>query len=266
MMFQRIVLVHSGREEAVALAGQAEKLLRRRGAEVIVPDAETEIPTPDLILTFGGDGTLLAGARQAMRQNAPLLGFNLGTVGFLTEEEPGRLEQALEALWQGDFQMDDRSLLAVKSPFGTDLALNDAVITRGGFARLIRVDSFVNEELQDIYTADGVIVATPTGSTGYSLSAGGPVVEPGMNCMILTPVCPHSLKHCPTVLSAQSVVRLRLQKQREQTAELQIDGQNRGMLKAGDQVIVQGTDQKIRLIRLHPYSFFHLMREKLSEW
>ena len=145
-------------------------------------------------------------------------------------------------------------------------ALNDAVITRGGYARLIRVEAFVNQKEYGVFTADGIIVATPTGSTGYSLSAGGPIVEPGMNCMIITPVCAHSMQHCPCIVSVESMIRLLLRPDREQTAELQIDGQNRGTLEAGDEILICGTEKKIRLIRLHPYDFFGLMRRKLTEW
>ena len=145
-------------------------------------------------------------------------------------------------------------------------ALNDAVITRGGYARLIRVDACVDSREYGVFTADGIIVATPTGSTGYSLSAGGPIVEPGMNCMIITPVCPHSMQHCPCVVSGTADIRLLLSPEREQTAELQIDGQNMAGLSAGDEIHVTGAQKKIRLIRLHPYDFFGLTRRKLSEW
>ena len=124
----------------------------------------------------------------------------------------------------------------------------------------------MNQKEYGVFTADGIIVATPTGSTGYSLSAGGPIVEPGMNCMIITPVCAHSMQHCPCVVSEKSRIRLLLKPEREQTAELQIDGQSRGTLEAGDEILVSGTKKTIRLIRLHSYDFFSLMRRKLIEW
>ncbi len=268
-MFSNIGLVfHSMRTDAAEAAEKAALFLERRGISVCYPLSGETGEHPDLILTFGGDGTLLSGARLAVEEDCPLLGFNLGTVGFLTEEEPARMEESLNALLEGRFRAEERSLLRVcNEKNGKEYyALNDAVVTRGGFARLIRVESHVNGELQDIYTADGLIVATPTGSTGYSLSAGGPVVEPSMNCMIITPVCAHSLHHCPTILSGKSVIRLRLRKERIQSAELQIDGQNRGMLESGDAVSISGTERKMRLLRLHEYQFFHLMRTKLTEW
>ena len=140
------------------------------------------------------------------------------------------------------------------------------MVTRGGYARLIRVESYINDEFHDMITADGMIIATPTGSTGYSLSAGGPIIEPSMNCMVLTPVCAHSLRHCPTVVSGSSVIRIKLTPNRGQTAELQIDGQNQGMLKDGDEIIVSGNEKGIRLVRFGDYRFYNLVRKKLTEW
>ena len=253
---------------AVACAGQAEAFFLDRGIAICNPQKERSCETPDLIVSFGGDGTLLIGAQYAMRYNIPLLGINLGTVGFLTEEDPQHLEKALTAILEGRFQTESRSLLKVTNPRTGEshYALNDTVITRGGYARLIRVDAFVNGSEYGTFTADGIIVATPTGSTGYSLSAGGPIVEPEMDCMIITPVCPHSMQHCPCIVSGTADIRLSLIRNREQTAEWQIDGQNRGSLSAGDEIHITGADQKIRLIRLHPYDFFGLVHRKLIEW
>lgn len=251
--------------EARTLAAQAEAFLRERGVSVTyTPDTDPV----DLIITFGGDGTLLAGARTAMAAGCPLLGVNLGTVGFLTETEPDQLTACLGKLTKGDYTIEERSLLSVRNAQTgeTFLALNDAVITRAGFARLIRVDSAVNGVHHDCFTADGIIVATPTGSTGYSLSAGGPIVEPGMSCMLITPVCAHSLRHSPCVVGFDSEIRLRLCRERKQSAELQIDGLNRGVLGAGDEIVITGAPRKMRLIRLYPYDFFGLMRKKLTEW
>ena len=261
-------MVHPSRQDAARSAAQAEACLKNRGVEIVYPQRETLTRPPELVLTFGGDGTLLAGAHVALKYGIPLLGINLGTVGFLTEEEPENLQQALERLLSGDYTAEERSLLSVHMPAAgkTFLALNDAVVTRGGYARLIRVEARVNDALYDVFTADGLIVATPTGSTGYSLSAGGPIVEPSMSCMVLTPVCAHSLRRCPIIVSDTSEIRLRLQTGREQSGELQIDGVSRGNLAAGDEIVIRGTERKMKLLRLHPYDFFSLMRTKLTEW
>jgi NAD+ kinase len=254
-------------EKAIRTAREAESFLAGYGIAAAWPGDMERAEHLDVILTFGGDGTFLAGARLALRFGAPLLGINLGTVGFLTEEEPVRLRQALSALLEGQYAMEERSLLQVQIPETGQswLALNDAVLSRGRYARLIRVAAFVNDEQVGLFSSDGIIVATPTGSTGYSLSAGGPIVEPGMNCMILTPICSHSLMHIPCVVSDRSVVRLRLQRERNQTAELQIDGQNMAAIPAGGEVVITGTEQKVHLVRLHPYRFFDLVQKKLSE-
>ena len=262
------LILNRNKTEAVRYAEQAILYMKEKGIDSFDVQNETKSGTPDLILTFGGDGTLLIGARYALEYDIPLLGINLGTVGFLTEEEPKRLEEALQTIINDEYQTEDRSLLEIRNPRTGETfhALNDAVITRGGYARLIRVEAFVNQKEYGVFTADGIIVATPTGSTGYSLSAGGPIVEPGMDCMIITPVCAHSMHHCPCVVSGESRIRLLLKPEREQTAELQIDGQSRGTLKSGDEILISGTKKKIRLIRLHSYDFFGLMRRKLIEW
>ena len=262
------LILNRNKPEAVRYAEQAALYMKEKGIASFDVQNEPVSETPDLILTFGGDGTLLIGAQYALEYDIPLLGINLGTVGFLTEEEPKRLEEALQTIINGEYQTEDRSLLEIRNPRTGETfhALNDAVITRGGYARLIRVEAFVNQKEYGVFTADGIIVATPTGSTGYSLSAGGPIVEPGMNCMIITPVCVHSMQHCPCVVSDKSGIRLLLKPEREQTAELQIDGQSRGTLESGDEILISGTEKKIWLIRLHSYDFFGLVRRKLIEW
>ena len=262
------LILNRTNEKAVKCADNAAAFFRKHDILCVDPQTEELTVQPNLIVTFGGDGTLLLGARYAMKFDVPLLGINLGTVGFLTEEDPDHLTEALEAIISERYQIETRSLLRVLNTRTGDVfyALNDAVITRGGYARLIRVDAYVNQKAYAAFTADGIIAATPTGSTGYSLSAGGPIVEPGMNCMIITPVCPHSMQHCPCIVPDNADIRFLLNPGREQSAELQIDGQNMGRLHAGDEIHITGTDRKIRLIRLHPYDFFSLMRQKLSEW
>lgn len=256
-------------KNALIYADRAKEILSGRGILVLDPREEGNAHTfPDLIITFGGDGTLLLGARYALAYDAPLLGINLGTVGFLTEVDPSGMEKALEAVFESKYNLENRSVLHVLNA-GTGeeyYALNDAVITRGGYARLIRVDAYVNNREYGTFTSDGIIVATPTGSTGYSLSAGGPIVQPDMNCMIITPVCAHSMQHCPCVVSENADICLILNRNREQSAVLQIDGQNRGSLKTGDKIYISGSDKVIRLVRLGPYDFFGLMRRKLTEW
>jgi NAD+ kinase len=255
-------------EKAVPYAEKAAAFLHEHGIETFDPQNGQAGTGPGLIITFGGDGTLLMGAGYALEYDIPLLGINLGTVGFLTEEDPAHLEDALGAIITDQYKTETRSLLRVlnKRTGESFYALNDAVVTRGGYARLIRVDASVNGKEYTSFTADGIIAATPTGSTGYSLSAGGPIVEPGMDCIVITPVCPHSMMHCPCIVPGDADIRFLMNPEREQTAELQIDGRSMGSLSAGDEIHVTGAEKKIRLIRLHEYDFFGLARRKLSEW
>lgn len=254
--------------KAVQYAEKAASFLHAHGVQTFDPQAVEAGEQPGLIITFGGDGTLLMGAGYAMQYDIPLLGINLGTVGFLTEEDPDHLEEALGSIIRGQYQIETRSLLRVLNTRTGEsfYALNDAVITRGGYARLIRVDTSVNGKAYAAFTADGIIAATPTGSTGYSLSAGGPIVEPGMDCIVITPVCPHSMMHRPCIVPGNADIRFFLNPNREQTAELQIDGRSMGSLCAGEEIHVTGAEKKIRLIRLHEYDFFGVTRQKLSEW
>ncbi len=269
-MFQKICLImNPDKTEAIRMAEVAESFFAQHGIRTVrITNQKEDLSGADLILTFGGDGTFLIGARIAMEHDIPLMGINLGTVGFLTEEEPEHLTECLQTILNGEFQIDRRFLLDVEIPESHEhfYALNDAVVTRGGFARLIQVECMVNGEQFGVFTADGMIAATPTGSTGYSLSAGGPIVHPEMNCIALTPVCAHSLQTCPCIVSGSSRIQFRLIPERKQTAELQIDGMDRGKLDAGDTVIITGSDKTIRLLRIHPFHFFTLLRSKLIEW
>lgn len=221
---------------------------------------------PDAIVSLGGDGTILRGVQYAIRWRAPLLGVNLGRKGFLAEIEPQGLEAALRRLMAGDYTLEARPLLSVA--FGGErwLALNDVVVSRGGYARLIGVTTLVDGEMSGRYLADGVIVATPTGSTGYSLSAGGPVVSPRVDCMIVTPICAHSLQHRPCVVAGTSVIRLELDNDEEQTASLQVDGQSRAELTAGMALEIRQAGERVSFIRMQPEQFFGLVRGKLTEW
>ena len=269
-MFQRIGLVTKPeKEEAIQIARKAEAFFASHGIEtVFLQKDQARSKGIYLILTFGGDGTLLIGARIAVEQGIPLMGINLGTMGFLTAEEPEYLTECLEAILEEKYQIEERFLLNVCSQKNQReyIALNDAVITRGGFARLIKVQCSVNGEAYGIFTADGMIAATPTGSTGYSLSAGGPIIHPDMNCIVLTPVCAHSLQKCPCIVSGTSTIEFRLTEDRNQTAELQIDGMCQGKMEAGDRIIVSGSKKKIQLMRIHPYHFFTVVQNKLAEW
>ena len=271
------LIVHGGRADAPAYAQRAVAALQGAGAQVW---AEREVAerlglsaledavSLDGLLSLGGDGTLLRAVQQAVRLDAPLMGVNLGRVGFLTETEPERLEAAARALVEGRFTLEERNLLrASRLRTGESfLALNDVVVSRGGYARLINLDAWSGEELVGHYIADGLVVATPTGSTGYSLSAGGPVIHPAVDCMIITPICAHSLQHRPVVVPGEERIRLALVCEEETAVVLQVDGQTRCMLQGGETILIHKAEETVRLVRLSPARFFPLVREKLTEW
>lgn len=269
------IVLHSMRPDALDCARRAADFLRSSHATVYAEDdAAQALGLPplsqadglELILTLGGDGTLLRGVQHALRWDAPLLGVNLGRVGFLTEAEPDDIESALQAVLDGDCTIDERHVLHVSAGDMHWHALNDAVLSRGGSARLTTINAWVDGELSGRYVADGVIVTTPTGSTGYSLSAGGPIISPRVDCMLITPICAHTLQHRPTVVHGGAEIILELCREDAQSADIQVDGQACMTLHSGMQVHIRMDARPVRLIRLKPQHFFQLVRDKLTEW
>ncbi len=271
------LIVNSKRTDALGYVRKASDYLHLRGIEVCAEDEIaniiggevkpfSEVDGLEVIIALGGDGTLLRGAQFSMKWDSALLGINLGRVGFLAEVDPSDLEQALDAVIAGEYEIELRHMLNVRVGRNTWYGLNDAVLHRGGIARLITINALVDGESSGRYLADGIAVATPTGSTGYSLSAGGPVVAPQVDCMVITPICAHTLQHRPTVVPGNAHITLELIPTDEQTASLEVDGQVRCELANGMRVDIRQADQCIRLIRLKPERFFQLVREKLTEW
>lgn len=218
----------------------------------------------EAILSVGGDGTLLRANSLSMQLDLPLLGVNIGRVGFLAELEMDQLEKAFEKLAGDEYTIQERMMLKLSLGDQTAYALNDAVVSRGGYARLIGMDAYVDQDLVGHFIADGLIVSTPTGSTGYSLSAGGPIICPEVECMLLTPVCAHSLQHRPVVTSASQTVVIRLTEAVQ--AMVSVDGQEIFTLHANQALTVTRASRPARFVRLEPRSFFSTIRIKLSEW
>ncbi len=268
-------ILHGKRPDALEFAHRAVKYLKSHGVSVFAEDeAADALNVPplskadgaDVILCLGGDGTLLRGMQLAFRWEAALMGINMGRLGFLTEAEPEDIEATLSALISGEYEVEERPVLHVTAGDMHWHALNDVVVSRGGSARLTTVNAWVDGELSGRYVADGVIVATPTGSTGYSLSAGGPIVSPKVDCMVITPICAHTLQHRPAVVHGGAHITLELRAEDVQSAALQVDGQSCAQLNDGMQVEVRKDTRPIRLIRLKPKNFFQLVRDKLTEW
>lgn len=220
----------------------------------------------DCAIVLGGDGTLIRAANRLLDTGIPIFGINLGTLGFLTETGIAGMEHALKQLIQGDYEVESRMMLQVNAGDDfTDTALNDIVITRSGFSRLISVRVYVNEELVNTYRGDGVIIATPTGSTGYNLSAGGPVVLPNASLIVITPICPHSLNARSIIVSDKDSLRLVIEKEKktqEEEAIVTVDGRNAKELRAADWITIEKSTGVTHLVKLKDRTFFEILREK----
>jgi NAD+ kinase len=228
------------------------------------------VPHLDALLTFGGDGTLLRGARLVAARDIPILGVNLGRVGFLTTVVPETLADAIVAVARGDYELERRRVLEGRhlAADGTErtveMALNDVVVHKAGVARVIQVKVFVDDEEVAQYSADGIIVATPTGSTAYSLSAGGPVVVPGVDGLVITAICPHTLAVRPIVVPGEAEIVLVPQPPWGDDVLVSWDGQVGSKLQPDDQVVVKRSPTAVQLIRLAKERFFARMRRKLQ--
>jgi NAD+ kinase len=224
----------------------------------------------ELLISFGGDGTLLRGARMVAAHHTPVLGVNMGHLGFLTSIGPDHLAEAFEALAARQYWVDTRftleaSVLRRDGAAGTRyIALNDAVLHKAGFARVIRLAMYVGDDREEVgvYSADGIVIATPTGSTAYSLSAGGAIVAPSMECLLATPICPHTLAVRPLVLPADTRIEVELLHPDGEVV-LTIDGQVGEALAAGDRLVVSRGDATVPLVRFSGQSFFPTLRRKL---
>lgn len=227
----------------------------------------------DLLLTLGGDGTLLRGARMVAGRGIPVVGVNLGRLGFLTSIREEALEADLARVLDGEYTVDARFTLEAtvlredEEEGERFLALNDVVVHQAGVARVIRLDLFVGEGEQKeeigAFSGDGVVVATPTGSTAYSLSAGGPLVVPRVECIVIAPIAPHTLAVRPLVMPADEVITVR-GIDRQDSLVLTLDGQVGHELENGDQVQVRRSPVQVSLLRLPDQSFFRALRHKLN--
>lgn len=251
---------HVLKNEPMGQAGQP-----RYTNEKFVPE-ETECA-----FVLGGDGTMIQAANDLAHLDIPILGVNVGTLGFLTEVEEDGLADACRRLVADDYSVEKRIMLygyleGQEEKYNRH-ALNDFVVTKSGICRLITLKVYVGEELADEYRADGIIVCTPTGSTGYNLSAGGPVLAPSMASMSITPICPHSLNNRSLVVSAGDVIRIEIGQSKESQmdeATLMVDGNRILQMKTGDSVVIRRSLEDTSLVKLTKTCFFERMREKLN--
>jgi NAD+ kinase len=265
------IIVKRTDPKACATALAVKERLAAMGVEATVDDSWDRPldPGTGVAIVLGGDGTLLSAARRAAPHYIPILGVNMGNLGFLTEVEPAAIPEALRALEAGDFSIEERtmveaSVIRAGSTVESFIGLNDVVVTKGAFARLISLDIFVNDEHYAKFTADGAIVCSPTGSTAYSLSAGGPLVNPNIDVLLVTPICPHTLFSRSLVISGSDSVRVVVDDPMDQVA-VTVDGQVGIGLESGDEIIVRRAPYVTRFVRLRARSFYGVLRERLKE-
>ncbi len=273
------------KDENLSLTSKVERYLEEHGAgstringqqgdySAWIPKEE-HAGSYDCVIALGGDGTILKVSRDLRHLNIPIVGVNLGTLGFLAEIEPEQIYPVLDRLLADDYELEERMNICgsvfkcgAKEPLLKDVALNDIVVSRAGFSRVIGLRVYVNGRVMDIYEADGVIVSTPTGSTGYNLSAGGPIISPKTNVMIITPISPHSLTSKSIVLGdADEIVLevLKMRKAQEEEAIVNFDGQPGTQLSAGDKVVIRKAGQTTKMVKLFDVSFYEVLREKMA--
>jgi len=265
----RRVLEHAGAKTVLCLPFQPKKGDRLElPRQTPLSTMDRELPTADLLICFGGDGTILHAARDATLHGVPILGINTGSVGFMAELERSELP-LLAPLAHGIYTLEERMMLDVKVFRGDklisqDTALNDAVISKGSVARVAEVEVLADRVKAMAITGDGVIVATPTGSTAYSMSAGGPIVEPTSKGIIVTPVCAHQLAARAMVLAPERVVTVQLPRGNRKYLYLSVDGGKAVRLTGGDRVEICRAERSTQLVRLADRSFYQVINQKLG--
>lgn len=279
------VIANSTREGALTTAGFIRDYLENLGIACVVDAGTPRLdrdgytyreqvsPQVDCIIVLGGDGTLLQAAVDLAELDIPFLGINMGTLGFLTEVNKDGIKSALEKLIREEFTIEKRMMLLGRSYEAETVkdetrALNDIVITRRGSLQIINFNIYVNGQLLHRFHGDGVIVATPTGSTGYSLSAGGPIVEPKAELILLTPICPHSMHNRSIVLSSKDRVTVEIESSRDgetQEVEAIFDGCHKVLLRTGEKIEIRKSKKTTGIVKLSQVSFLEVLHRKLSE-
>lgn len=221
----------------------------------------------DIGLTIGGDGTLLNACRKVADRDIPVCGINIGRLGFLADIELAELESKLDKILNNDYRIEERLMIAAiikreKTMTYVGSAINDIVVTKGGFARMLTLGLSIDDYLVANYQADGLIVSTSTGSTGYSLSAGGPIINPSLKLLLVTPICPHTLNARPMIISQDEEVRINIAASHTDIV-LTFDGQDSYCLLPGDEVIVKKSPLIAQIIKFEDKNYYHTMRTKL---
>jgi NAD+ kinase len=243
------------------------RIEQETGYDIETREREDLASNVDLLLVLGGDGTMIGTARMVGDSEVPVLGVNFGSLGYLAEFRMDEMFPALESILAGDFRVDPRVMLAVEHFRGEirlthSRVLNDVVINKSVLARIIELEAYFNGKFINSFRADGLIVSTPTGSTAYNLSAGGPVVYPSMNAIVVTPICPFTLSNRPIVIPDDAQVELRLRTEKEEVA-VTLDGQIGFPFQAGDRVLIHKSKTTFNLVQPANRNYFDVLRDKL---
>lgn len=258
-------------ERGITLLGgpeiERERIEQQTGCAVEEVEPEKLAASVDLILVLGGDGTMIATSRMMGETEVPVLGVNYGGLGYLAEFRIEELYTALESILEGNYRLDKRVMLDVELQRGGEQVtrnrvLNDVVINKSALARIIEIEAYLSQQFVNSFRADGLIVSTPTGSTAYNLSAGGPVIFPSMNAVVITPICPFTLSNRPIVVPDDAVIELRLKTEQEDVA-LTLDGQVGFPLKLEDQVVIRKSKTTFNLVQPANRNYFDVLRDKL---
>jgi len=245
-----------------------EQIEHETGCAVEVVNEDLLPQQVDLILVLGGDGTMIATARTIGDTRVPVMGVNYGGLGYLAEFPLEELFPALDSILAGQYKVQQRLMLAVELWRDQELVtrnrvLNDVVVNKSALARIIEIEAYINEQFVNLFRADGLIVATPTGSTAYNLSAGGPIIYPSMDAVVITPICPFTLSNRPIVVPDDSIIEVRLMTQNEEVA-LTLDGQVGFPLQAGDRAVIRKSSTAFNLVQPPNQNYFDVLRNKLK--
>ena len=270
---------HEDPRVAEPVAVLASYLTKAAHDVVIVPESPPELPgrrvpeaeiaaASDLIIAVGGDGTMLYAARLAREDNVPLLGINRGRLGFLADVTPDEMLVSLGKVLDGDYSRESRLMLDARLETNdggvvTTAAMNDIVLQRRGTGRMVDFETSIAGQFVNTHSGDGLIVATPTGSTAYALSCGGPIIEPQLDAVVVVPICPHTLSDRPIVVPAMLNIEVRLLERADTQAEVTADGHSVGALTAEDRLLIGAADKRITLIHPPAYDFYEILRSKL---
>lgn len=270
------IVTNDGKDPDYIVTGHVKDLLESAGKTIYLCQKDekkriikTSIPPQiDCAIVIGGDGSLIEAARALHGRDVPILGINMGTLGYLTEVEVNHIDEALEQIISGNYTLESRMMIeGFLSDGKRDVALNDIVVTRKGVLRVIHFQLYVNGELLNSYAADGIIISTPTGSTAYNLSAGGPIVEPTASMIVITPICSHALNTSSIVLSAEDEIVIEIGRGRNGNIEevfTTFDGADMVALKTGDRVTVKRSQDDTKIMKLSKISFLEILRRKME--